>query len=791
MTDPSEPKASVYTISSEPHPVSRNASSGPCHGKARLTRDPQAFQIERKSFCNRVPKFAGNTATPKSKRKKAGSSHCSARLKGTIEAGYEKSPLREYEAPQGNNNVDSREERYASGSGSMAEKHRSVERPAEGTRARFVVVKERTSREFGWLLGKERRHESNSPSNGATAGFLCGQIGGHYAPKLGLNCGSDILFKLPINEESREFYKGTPGTKKNLRLGCVFNKPFASIRNMKSRQSFTKNSRQLATYEETSSAKKSVGPSLPTIPRWYSPPPPPPPPSPAQATATLPRRVRRVSITSSRRYIISAPRVKKRTSNEIKREIEIRLCQPSRERFVPVDDNFVVERIHFLSVGNALPAGHRRQRGLLECTWFTDPSEIADVNINLFVGTKIHSLRVIKRLRTNKLALIEYKHFDLHRVYVETCTFNEYRRMIEHAFMQVRIFLITIKDVTAKQKLDIAINILLWKILTFLYIKLQDDFSGRGKLVINPMGNDVCQVTRRSKTTKEMKPKQKSDPVTKYRNNFVRTLYARVYDWMNKHPQIDATDRSGSYSPLATPLHAAIRLPSGWFPSSVVSKRDGAAVMQRPSRGLAELTRRHKGQMCIDYLIAELHLRRARSNCKIENFRYGMTEYSDSIQLRRKKKRNISSLEEAIISFEISACSAGGPCNVLNESSTISYFTILSKNIKYHKLLLYRKFGISSKIEENIATIIHNDVESDLKRPLNFGQSTIHEATQIFLNKHSYNVVLDFFSIETHDRFRQDKHNYRFDEAHDVQKKASHFVKELDKFSDSECKEKN
>ncbi|KAK1136819.1 hypothetical protein K0M31_001355 [Melipona bicolor] len=63
-------------------------------------------------------------------------------------------------------------------------------RPAEGTRARFVVVKERTSREFGWLLGKERRHESNSPSNGATAGFLCGQIGGHYAPKLGLNCGS-------------------------------------------------------------------------------------------------------------------------------------------------------------------------------------------------------------------------------------------------------------------------------------------------------------------------------------------------------------------------------------------------------------------------------------------------------------------------------------------------------------------------------------------------------------------------------------------------------------------------
>lgn len=41
-----------------------------------------------------------------------------------------------------------------------------------------------------WLLGKGRRHDSNSPSNGPTAGFLCGQIGGHYVPKLGLNCGS-------------------------------------------------------------------------------------------------------------------------------------------------------------------------------------------------------------------------------------------------------------------------------------------------------------------------------------------------------------------------------------------------------------------------------------------------------------------------------------------------------------------------------------------------------------------------------------------------------------------------
>lgn len=38
----------MYTISSEPHPVSRNASSGPCHGKARLTRDPQAFQVLRR-----------------------------------------------------------------------------------------------------------------------------------------------------------------------------------------------------------------------------------------------------------------------------------------------------------------------------------------------------------------------------------------------------------------------------------------------------------------------------------------------------------------------------------------------------------------------------------------------------------------------------------------------------------------------------------------------------------------------------------------------------------------------
>ena len=38
----------MYTISSEPHPVSWNASSGPCHGKARLTRDPQAFQVLRR-----------------------------------------------------------------------------------------------------------------------------------------------------------------------------------------------------------------------------------------------------------------------------------------------------------------------------------------------------------------------------------------------------------------------------------------------------------------------------------------------------------------------------------------------------------------------------------------------------------------------------------------------------------------------------------------------------------------------------------------------------------------------
>ena len=43
---------------------------------------------------------------------------------------------------------------------------------------------------------------------------------------------------------------------------------------------------------------------------------------------------------------------------------------------------------------------------------------MADVNvdINLFVGTKIQGLKVIKRLQTNKLALIVCKDFDLHRV---------------------------------------------------------------------------------------------------------------------------------------------------------------------------------------------------------------------------------------------------------------------------------------------------------------------------------------------------------------------------------------
>lgn len=41
----------------------------------------------------------------KKEKRSGSSSHCSARLKRTMEAGYEESPPREYEAPQGNNNV--------------------------------------------------------------------------------------------------------------------------------------------------------------------------------------------------------------------------------------------------------------------------------------------------------------------------------------------------------------------------------------------------------------------------------------------------------------------------------------------------------------------------------------------------------------------------------------------------------------------------------------------------------------------------------------------------------------
>lgn len=46
------------------------------------------------------------------------------------------------------------------------------------------------TREFGWLLGRGRAGTVLTPPNGATADFLCGQIDGHYAPKLGLNCAS-------------------------------------------------------------------------------------------------------------------------------------------------------------------------------------------------------------------------------------------------------------------------------------------------------------------------------------------------------------------------------------------------------------------------------------------------------------------------------------------------------------------------------------------------------------------------------------------------------------------------
>lgn len=54
-------------------------------------------------------------------------------------------------------------------------------------RDRFVEVGKAETRI--WLVIRQGT-SARFPTILRTAGFLCGQIGGHYVPKLGLNCGS-------------------------------------------------------------------------------------------------------------------------------------------------------------------------------------------------------------------------------------------------------------------------------------------------------------------------------------------------------------------------------------------------------------------------------------------------------------------------------------------------------------------------------------------------------------------------------------------------------------------------